>query len=272
MRKNSKTSLLVGLSMMAFMINIDYSAVNLALVTIANDVHSSIATIQWILSGYVLAWAAIIIPSGKLADVVGQRTMCIGGLIVFMIASVLAGLAASALMIIAARLLQGVSGAMFVPTLYTLIFSNFPQEKRGFAMGMLCLGVGAGAALGPTFGGVILHNFGWPWIFFINVPITCVAMWMIMTSTSQGDINGSMRSAIHPSAILLSLALLSVMYGIDQLDTLFSSSVSYLLAGLILAAAFAIWQSALSNPIIPLSLFRNRQFVGCKLAFTIEQF
>lgn len=267
--------LIIGLSIMGVMINIDYTAVNLALITIAKDLHSTIDVMQWILSGYVLAWAAVVIPAGKCADKFGQRRVCAFGLSLFMISSVLTGLSTSSWMMIGARILQGISGAIFIPTLYSLIYSYFPENKRGMAMGLFSLGVGTGAAIGPTFGGLMLTSLGWSWIFYINVPITLVALALILTSTKNDSVTQNDNPIVTSNTVLLGASIVLFMYTLNQLNhyPFFSSAILSLVFSFIALFSFYIVREKRSAVMtIPPSLLQNSAYRNVTLAIAIEQF
>ncbi len=271
-----KISLVLGISIMGLLINIDYTAVNLALVTISNELHSNLETIQWILSGYVLAWAAIVIPAGKWSDLFSQRSVCVVGLCLFMASSVFAGISTSAWMLIASRVLQGISGAIFVPTLYALIFSNFDEKNRGTAIGLFSLGVGLGAASGPSFGGLILKTMGWSWIFYINVPLTLLAMACILLATKQEPKKQNQnKNLLQSNALILGLATVILMVAINQLNNV--SIYSYKNISLFgcfaaLLLFFIVKEKKDKNPTIPRQLLLNQQYRGVTLAFAVEQF
>ncbi len=271
-----KVLLVFGISVMGLLINIDYTAVNLALVTISKELHSNLDVIQWILSGYVLAWAAIVIPAGKWSDIFSQRSVCVVGLCLFMLSSVLAGLSTSAWMLIASRVLQGMSGAIFVPTLYSLIFSNFNEKHRGTAIGIFSLGVGLGAASGPSFGGLLLKSVGWSWIFYINVPLTLLAMLCILLATSKEPTKKSEnKNLLQSNALILGLAIVVFMVTINQLNKLSIYSYKILtLLGCVAALLlfFILKEKKEKNPTIPQQLLSNKHYRGITLAFTVEQF
>jgi EmrB/QacA subfamily drug resistance transporter len=270
-----KVLLIIGLSIMGLLINIDYTAVNLALVTISNEMHSSLDVMQWILSGYVLAWAAIVIPAGKWADVFSQRRICAFGLALFMVSSVFAGLSTSAWMIIASRVVQGISGAIFVPTLYSLIYSNFSSEQRGTAIGFFSLGVGVGAAIGPSFGGFLLETLGWSWIFYINVPLTSLAMACILIGTPKDSAEKKDKQALQSNSCILGLGIVVLMYTINLLNNnaLFSPKIlSLLCCFVVLSLVFVLIEKRAKNPAIPRSLMLNKKYRGITAAFALEQF
>ncbi|MBS0357643.1 MAG: MFS transporter [Proteobacteria bacterium] len=274
MSKNFRWIVLAALSVIAFLINMDYSAVNLALIPMAADLHASLNTIQWTLGAYVLAWAVFVIPAGVFVDKYGKRNMCLLGIGIFVLASLFAGIASSAGALIASRVLQGIGGAIFIPTLYALIYVNFEEYERGKAMGMISLGVGLGLAAGPFIGGILLEWLGWPGIFFINIPIGLAALSVIylnrMTEQLQTDIK------INKSSVaLLSVAIISVLYLLGNWHA-WSQQVTFSL-GLVLVAfmsffSFIFAQRKLATPLIPLNIFTHAPFLGCIIGMLLEQF
>ena len=267
--------LLAAITLVAFMVNIDYTAVNLALVNMATDLHTNLDAIRWVLGAYVLAWAAVVIPAGKWLDRFGLKRVFITGLGLFMGASLMAGLANSVSWVIAGRVVQGLAGALYVPALYAMIHACFPTERRGMAIGILSIGVGFGMALGPSIGGLIVSLMSWRWIFLLNVPICLIALVVISKFASHLK-SGQTEVGMHkPSAILLSLGLVLLMYAVGQvqyshlnppmLDTLLTTSV-------LCIVFFIWWQRRLKTPLIPASLFRNKPYMGTVMTFCIEQY
>lgn len=191
--------LLLGIAVCAFLINIDYTAVNLILVVVSEEFLASIATVKWILTAYVLFWMLFIIPGGRAADYLGQKKVALLGLGIFALSSYLATLSHSIEFLIMSRALQGIGGALFLPSMYVLISEAFAEEERGFAIGFLSVGVGVGAAIGPIIGGTLLTYFGWRSIFLINIPIYLIAM-MIMSANKQSE-----HRAVKPQSLLTSI-------------------------------------------------------------------
>ncbi len=236
---------------------------------------ASLDVMQLILSGYVLAWAAIVIPAGKYADAFSQRNVCVVGFLLFMLSSVFAGLSTTAGMLIASRVLQGISGAIFVPTLYSLIFSNFDEKNRGTEIGFFSLGVGTGAAIGPSFGGLMLKTVGWSWIFYINVPLTLLSMVCILVSTAKDTSKKNDKSVMQSNSLILGLSMVVFMYAINQLNhyALFSFQILSMLACVaVLSLVFISREKRAKNPTIPKSLILNKKYRGITIAFALEQF
>lgn len=205
---NNRWLLLIALTIILFIINIDYTAVNLALIPIAADLNANLNNVQWILSAYVLAWAVLVIPAGKLADRYSKKTLCLIGLTLFLFASLLAGVAVSSNYLITARILQGVAGAIYIPTVYALIYLNFKENERGKAMGLLSLGVGLGMAIGPFIGGVLLSWMNWRSIFLINLPIGIPALLIILAQSNIETVTKQIPS-INKTRSLFPLNLFS---------------------------------------------------------------
>lgn len=257
------------------LVDLDYTAVNLALVAIAQDVESDLNTLQWLLSGYVLAWSGFVVAAGKLSDIYGKRTILLWGVWGFLISSALCGLAQSDLFLIFARGLQGLSGALFVPPVYTLVFTSFPENKRGFAIGILGVGVGLGLALGPPFSGFILEYFSWRWIFLVNVPL-CLMVIIKTHLFVDKSLNTRTEGSLHlPTSALLFLGLIVLMFGLNQAEVwgLYDYRVWIgVLAGILSLVIFHLYSKKLNSPLIPRGLFKRKAFVACCAGYGLFQF
>jgi len=262
------------LSMMVFLvllINIDYTAVNIALILISKDLEADLNTLQWLLSGYILAWSSAVVAAGKLADIFGKRRILLLGIAVFSFASLWCGLAQSEPVLIAGRLVQGLGGALFVPPLYTLIFSVFPENKQGMAIGALGVGVGIGLAAGPTFGGALLEVLSWRWIFLINVPLCLLTLVVTLLCTEKEPPRVSEEKFDLLGSVLLGSALMTIVYGINEMENWGLTSLtvwSVIGVGVLMLLTF-IWTSHNKpNKLIPEGLFYNKAFMGCVIGYT----
>ena len=173
---NRKWWTLASVSFALFMIMLDNTVVNVALPTIQKDLGIGVAELEWVVTGYALSFAVLMLTGGKVADMFGRRRVFLIGLAVFTLASLLCGLAGSAELLIAARVLQGVGAACMMPATLSIITATFPPRERGAALGIWA-GVSAMAlAIGPLVGGLITEHISWNWIFYINVPVGLVGL------------------------------------------------------------------------------------------------
>src|SRR5438045_2481921 len=158
------------------MIMLDNTIVNVALPTIQKSLHLKVSELEWVVTGYALTFGARILTGGNLADLFGRRLIFVVGLVIFTFSSLACGLAGSATVLIAARVVQGVGAALMNPSTLSIITVTFPPKQRGTAIGIWA-GVSALAlAIGPLAGGLITEHINWNWIFYINVPIGALAL------------------------------------------------------------------------------------------------
>ncbi|MFN7096508.1 MAG: MFS transporter [Gammaproteobacteria bacterium] len=266
--------LLFALSLIVFLINVDYTAVNLALPTMADDLHTSLNTIQWVLTAYVLTWALLIFPCGGLSAKFTTKQLCITGLSLFIVASALATFAFSSHMLIAARILQGLSAAIYGPAVYGLIHCYVPEQARGRAMGILSLGVGLGLAVGPFIGGSLLTLWSWRAIFLINLPIGLAALYVIFKQQDTQQPSTTSLSLSKSSIFLIGFATLSLIYIVNQYQAWQQHAGLYIgwaILAIVALISFVFLQQKIANPLIPLSLFKNRKYAACCVGIFFEQ-
>jgi len=175
-QENRKWWTLAAVSVGLFMIMLDNTIVNVALPTIERSLHLQVSELEWIVTGYALTFGALLLTGGKLADLFGRRLVFVVGLVIFTASSLACGLAGSATVLIAARVVQGIGAALMNPSTLSIITVTFPPRQRGTAIGIWA-GVSALAlAIGPLTGGLISEHLNWSWIFFINVPIGVIGV------------------------------------------------------------------------------------------------
>ena len=257
------------------MIQIDFTAVNVALNAIGHSIHANLNTVQWALSAYVLAWGALVLTAGRCADLFGKRRVFLIGTVLFMLGSALTGAATTAWFLILGRVIQGIGGALFLPGLFTLLFTSFPENKRGFAMGILTAAISVGLAIGPTFGGVVMHVLNWRWIFFLNIPLGIPVIVIILWAVEREPWRLLEESMDYVGAILVFLSLVILMYALNQVAVWGIYSAKFIVSiavSVILALIFVFFESRQVHPLIQLAMFRKPVFLGCVLAYTIVGF
>lgn len=245
---------------------LDSTVVNLALPHIARNLHASFADLQWIVDGYMLSLSSLILLGGSLGDIFGRKRIYLLGLAGFGAVSLLCGLAPSSLALILLRVLQGVFGALLVPGGLAIINTNFPADKRGVAIGSWSAWSAIFAAMGPLVGGYILGIASWRWIFFINVPL--VVLCYICGSIGIKDSRDALaRRVDFWGAGLAVLALVAVTYGLIEGPSSHWQPLEVIAVGmgLILSAGFLYREQQAKDPMVPLRLFKSRNFTGSNL-------
>src|SRR3954470_4365175 len=260
---------LIAVSVATFMLLLDITVVNTALPSIQEDLNATFTDLQWVVDAYTLSLAALVLTAGVLADRLGRRRVFAVGLAIFTLASLLAGLATHPTFLNLARALQGVGGAVMFAVSLALIAQEFPAgRERGTAMGVYGATIGVAVAVGPLVGGVLTKWVGWESIFFLNVPIGIAAI--VITLTKLRETRDPNASRIDWGGLVtfsssLFLLVLGLLRGNDEGwgSTLI---VSLLASSAILMAAFLVIQTRVSEPMLPLHLFKKRAFTGVQLA------
>jgi EmrB/QacA subfamily drug resistance transporter len=262
---------LAAVSFGLFMIMLDNTVVNVALPSIQEDLGADLSQLQWIVTGYALSFAALMLIGGKLADAYGRRLIFVTGIVVFTGASLWCGLADSGEMLIVARVVQGVGAALMNPATLSIIAATFPPKERGMAIGIWA-GVSALAlAIGPLVGGLLTEQLSWHWIFFINVPVGIlgvVASYLLIDES---------RDETHESLDLPGLAtsavgLFALTYGLIEANAYGWTSArilgSFALAAVSLAAFLQI-ERRRRAPMLDLTLFRSGTYAGANVAMLL---
>ena len=252
---------------------LDNTVVNVALPTISDKLGAGVSGLQWIVDGYVLAFASLLLTGGILGDRYGRKKLFLSGLAVFTLASLGCGLSQSTEQLIAFRAIQGIGAALLMPGTLSIITVTFPAQERARAIGLWAGVSGLALALGPTVGGLMVEHLGWQSVFFLNVPIGVVAF-LIATRTVRESVSEVARQLDIPGVLLGTGTLFSATYGLieaNQLgwgDPLIISS--FVLFGL-LAAAFLTWEMRNPDAMMPLRFFRIPAFsAGNAVAFSVS--
>ena len=266
--ENKKWWTLAAVAFGLFMIMLDNTVVNVALPSIAADLKISISELEWIVTGYALVFAALLITGGKLADMYGRRKIFVIGLTIFSLSSLACGLAPNAGFLIGARGVQGVGAALMNPATLSIITATFPARQRGQAIGIWA-GVSAMAlAIGPLIGGLIVDNIGWNWIFFVNVPIGVLGIAVSLLVIKESRDTSHEQSIDLPGLLTSGLALFSLSYALIEGNTKGWASAEILglfAAAAVLLIAFILLESRQRLPMLDLSLFRINSFVGANV-------
>jgi len=255
---------LVAVALATLMTYLDNNVVNVALPSIQRDLHLGISGLEWIASAYILVFAGLLLVGGRFADVFGMRFAFFAGLGIFTAASLTAGLAGSQEWLIAARAAQGVGAALLTPTTLALLPRLFPDAReRATAVGIWG-GVGALAlAIGPLTGGYLSQHVSWGWIFLINVPLGIVTAVIAASSIPAG--RGSRRRLDLPGLVTSALAMFALTYALIEGEPKGWTSAGILGAfavAAVSAGAFLVVERRSADPMVDLSVFRNRAFSG----------
>lgn len=241
---------------------IDGSVVNVALPSIQADLHSTLATMQWVINSYMLMLASLILLGGSLGDRFGRRRIFIVGLVIFAVASAACGLAATAGWLIVARMVQGLGAALLVPASLAIIGAAYAEEARGRAIGTWAAAAAVMTAVGPPLGGWLVDAVGWRSIFFINPPIAIVALGLAMKLPGDRD-NNSAERLDYMGSVLAVITLGLFCYGLIALgEGLRTIGLTAVVAGVPALALFILVEARSSAPMMPLRLFGNRNFSG----------
>jgi len=236
-----------------FLILLDTTIVNTAVPSIMGALRTGLDTALWILNGYLLAFAALLIVFGRLGDALGPRRLFLAGLAAFTTASALCGLAGTPAELIAARVLQGMGAAVLIPQALVLISVVFPPERRGAAFGIFTAVAGIAAVSGPTLGGFLLEHAGWRWIFFLNVPIGVLGVAATPFLVPEPRIGRTHR--LDPVGVLVSTGgMLALVFGLVEGSRLGWAHYPLLAGAVALLAAFAAWERGQAEPLVPPAL------------------
>ena len=259
--------ILVVLTTGFFMILLDTTIVNVAIPAMSTGLNTTLDQILWVLNAYILVYAVLLITAGRLGDLFGQRTLFAIGLFVFTLASALCGISQSVNELIAARILQGVGGALLTPQTLAILTSIFPPERRGAAFGVWGGVAGLATIAGPTIGGAIITYISWRWIFFINVPIGIAAL--VATFAIIPDLRPGRRQGWDLVGVALaSTGLFGIVFGLiegqrynwGQITSTAITIPEIIGAGALLIVLFIFWERMQTQPLVPLSLFADRNF------------
>ena len=260
---------LVVLCMGFLMIILDQTIVNVALPSIQHDLHFSQSGLAWVINAYLIAFGGLLLLVGRLGDLVGRRRIFVSGLVLFTLASLVCGISSSQGMLIGARFVQGIGGAMTSAVILGMIVTMFPSPlEMAKAIGIYAFVASAGGALGLLAGGVLTQVLDWHWIFFVNLPIGILTLVLSLRLLPNDKGAGFGAGADIAGAVLLVSSLMLVVYAIVEAANYGWGSAHTLGfggAGVALLAGFLARQATAANPLMPLRVFRSRDVSAANL-------
>jgi EmrB/QacA subfamily drug resistance transporter len=270
MRKwhGNQWAVLLTLGLGFLMTLLDLTIVNIAIPDMRRGLDASLAEIGWVVNAYVIVLAVLMITAGRLGDLRGRRSLFIGGVVVFTLASAAGGLSQTAAELIAARAVQGLGAALLMPQTMAVIIATFPASRRGAAMGIWGGIAGLATIAGPTIGGLLISGLGWRWIFFVNLPIGVVTVALAAAILPEVK-TGHKQRLDMPGVLLASAALVAITYGLVEGQTYdwgriwsFVSIPAVIGAGVALLAVFCVVEAKRQDrdPLLPFGLFRDRGY------------
>jgi EmrB/QacA subfamily drug resistance transporter len=255
-----------------FMIMLDNTVVFVALASIQSDLHISQSELEWVVSGYALTFAVLMLTGGKLADMLGRRRIFIVGLAIFTASSLACGLATGAAFLIGARVVQGVGAALMNPATLSIIVATFPPRQRGTAIG-IWVGISAMAlAIGPLIGGILTEQINWSWIFFINVPVGIAGIVVSRLFISETRDESEEQRLDLPGLITSAIGLFGLTYALIEANNYGWGSTRILVSFAVAAvglATFVVLEHRQRVPMLDLSLFKNSTFTGANLTMLL---
>ncbi len=260
-------------SLALFMVSLDNLVVTTALPVIKRDLGASLSQLEWVVNAYTLTFAVLLLTGAALGDRFGRKRVFMLGLGLFTAGSALAALAPSGDALVVARAIQGLGGALVTPLTLTLLSAAVPAERRGLALGAWGAISGLAIAIGPLVGGAIAQGMTWQWIFWLNVPIGLVVV--PLSAVLLTESHGPEGRLDVPGLVLASTGLLALVWGLVHGNTDGWTSpgiVATFAAAVVLLGAFVAWETRTSAPMLPLRLFRSRQFTAANIVSLLMSF
>jgi EmrB/QacA subfamily drug resistance transporter len=266
---------LIAVALATFMTYLDNNIINVAIPTIERNLHLTQSGVEWVVSAYILMFAGLLLAGGRLADVFGQKRLFMAGLSIFTGASLLAGLVGQVDLLIASRALQGIGAALVTPTTLAILSATYPEPaQRARAVGAWSAAGAVALAVGPLLGGILAQHVNWHWIFFINVPVGLLTLWLGARAIPAVD--RPVRRRIDTHGIAASAAaLLTLTYALiqgPQIGWTSPTIIASLTATVIAALTFITIERRAQDPMLDVSLFANRTFTGATIALMLWAF
>ena len=259
---------LVGVAFALFLASLDQTIVATAIPRIVADLDG-FDRFTWISTAYIVASTSVVLITGAVSDVYGRKWLFVGGITIFLVGSVLCAISPTMNALIAFRAVQGVGGGMIMALTFVTVADLFPPADRGKYMGFIAAIFGISSVLGPTLGGFITDQLSWQWIFIVNIPLGIPVIALFIRLFPDAKRTGPTRKIDWVGAALIVLAIVPVLLGLswggNQFEWSSAQVIGALVMGGVAAVIFVLYESRISNPILPLAVFRNR-IVGIGLA------
>lgn len=250
-----------------FMILLDITIVNIALPSMIVSLGATVDEVLWVINAYVLVYAVLLITAGRLGDMWGQKPMFVAGLTIFTVSSVLCAISQDAGQLVAARVLQGLGGAVMTPQTLAILTSVFPPERRGAAFGTWSGVAGLASVAGPALGGIIVTQLSWNWIFFLNLPLGIVTVLMALAFIPNTR-TGRSHSLDVVGVVLATAGLFGIVFGLIEAQRYQWGEVAFgigiwhcLGGGALLLGLWTLWERRQPEPLVPHQLFKNRNYI-----------
>ena len=252
------------------MIVLDVTVVNVALPSIQTDLGFSQSTLAWVVNAYLIAFGGLLLLAGRFGDILGRKSVFMAGLVIFTVASLLCGIAQSQEVLVAARFVQGIGGAMTSAVVLGMIVTMFPEPReQAKAMGVYAFVASAGGSIGLLAGGVLTQAINWHWIFFINIPIAIVTGVLAHRLIDRDEGIGFGDGTDIPGALLITSSLMLGVYTIVKPAAEHGwgsgQALAFGAASLALLVAFVVREATARNPLVPLRIFRSRNVTGANV-------
>jgi EmrB/QacA subfamily drug resistance transporter len=265
----NKRVILWLLALTIFLVVLDSAIVNVALPAIKVGLHFDDASLQWVLTSYILTFGGFLMLGGRTADLYGRRRVLVAGIGGFTLCSLLIGLSTTSTMMIVFRTLQGLAAAFMAPTALSILLTTFEEgPERYKALSIWSIVASGGAAAGVFLGGVLTQYLGWQWCFFVNVPVGIAAMYFIKKNIPAQIKEATDKHLDLPGAILITGGLMALVYGLTVASSSGWTAPSTLISftsSIVLLAAFLFNETKSKHPLVPLGIFRTRNVVGGNL-------
>lgn len=266
---------LTAMTLANAMILVDQTAVPLALPQIMKTFHVGSQEVQWVLNGSLLPLAGLLVFGGRLGDLLGRRKVFLFGTVLFAVASAVGGMAPSMAVLLGARVVQGVGGALMLPTSVAIVSAAYPARRRGWALGTMGGAAAVAGALGPTIGGVLTSALSWRAVLLINVPLAVGAVILARRYVAADQVSSERQHPDISGTALLSLTIVGLVFGLSQSQSWGWSTPSVLgplAIAAVAAVGFVVRERRATSPLVDFALLRHRNYLGASLSQLLSGF